>query len=384
MLHPPSDDGIPRPPYGGYGVRIKITPQLRDDSGVTPLLVLDPTVVRDRFRTLADAFPGARMQYAVKANPHPDVLATLAALGCGFDVASPAEVELAIAAGAPVDGLSYGNPVRTAGQAAAAFARGVREFVTDSAEDLAMLADTAPGARVLVRLDVDDAGSATPFRGKFGCAPGTAATLLRDAATLGLVPAGIAFHAGSQQLDPAAWARGVSAAVRTWPDTPLINLGGGLPVAYDRPVPPPTAYAAAVRAALGSHRATLAVEPGRFLVAEAGQLHAEVVRVSRRDDGRRWVYLDVGRYGGLAETEGEAVRYRITGPRPGPTGTAVLAGPTCDGDDVLYREIALPLDLRAGDVVTVHAAGAYTASYASVGFNGFGPLPVVCRAELHR
>jgi ornithine decarboxylase len=297
---------------------------------VTPRLVLDLGLVCDRYRVVTAALPGARVLYAVKANPHPDVLTTLATLGSGFDVAGPAEVQLALAAGAPPAALSYGNPIRKASEAAAVAGRGVREFVTDSPEDLAMLADAAPGATVLVRVDVDDAGSATPFGGKFGCSTATAAALLRRGAGLGLVPGGVSFHAGSQQVDPAAWVRGIAAAAQVWPDTPLINLGGGLPVPYDRPVPPPAEYAAAVDAALREHfpgrRPALAVEPGRFLVAEAGVLHAEVVRVSRRDDGHRWVYLDVGRYGGLAETENEAIRYRITGPRDGgPTGPAVLA-----------------------------------------------------------
>ncbi len=110
-------------------------------------------------------------------------------------------------------------------------------------------------------------------------------------------------------------------------------------------------------------------------------LRARVLRVSRRPgvDHRRWVYLDVGRYSGLAETENEAIGYPVRVPgRDGPTGPVVLAGPTCDGDDVLYRRTpcALPLSLRAGDAVDLLGAGAYTASYASVGFNGFGPLTV--------
>ncbi|MGQ0575261.1 MAG: type III PLP-dependent enzyme [Pseudonocardia sp.] len=351
---------------------------------MTPCLLLDLAVVRDRHRALAAALPGARLLYAVKANPHPDVLATLAVLGCGFDVASIAEVRLALDAGAAPGGLSFGNPVRKAADVAAAAAVGVREFVTDSPEDLAVLAAAAPGAGVLARIAVDDAGSATPFAGKFGCSPATAAQLLRRAPDLGLVPGGVSFHAGSQQLDPTAWARGIAAAAQVvCPRPAVLNLGGGLPVAYDAPVPPVEAYAGAIEAALRVHfpggRPALAVEPGRFLVAEAGVLRSEVVRVSHRDDGRRWVYLDVGRYGGLAETENEAIRYRISTPHDGgPAGPAVLAGPTCDGDDVLYRRIELPLALRAGDVVTLHATGAYTASYASVGFNGIAPLPVAC------
>jgi ornithine decarboxylase len=125
----------------------------------------------------------------------------------------------------------------------------------------------------------------------------------------------------------------------------------------------------------------LALEPGRALVAEAGVLRTRVLRVSRRPglDHRRWVYLDAGRYQGLAETENEAIGYPVRVPgRAGPAGPVVLAGPTCDGDDVLYRRTGypLPLALRAGDPLDLLHAGAYTASYASVGFNGFGPLDV--------
>jgi ornithine decarboxylase len=94
-------------------------------------------------------------------------------------------------------------------------------------------------------------------------------------------------------------------------------------------------------------------------------------------DERRWVYLDVGVFGGLAETMGEAIRYRLrTRHDGGPTGPVVLAGPTCDSADVLYENHAyrLPLDLRAGDLVDVLSAGAYTTTYSTVGFNGFAPL----------
>lgn len=350
---------------------------------MTPCLVLDLAVVRDRYRTLTAALPTTRVLYAVKANPAPEVLATLAALGSGFDVAGPAEIQLALAAGARPEALCFGNPVRKPSDVASATAAGVRQFVTDSREDLLVLAAHAPGATVLVRIEVGDAGSATPFGGKFGCSTGLAGELLHQAGELGLVAGGIGFHTGSQQLDPQAWMRGVAAAARVCTAIPLLNLGGGFPVAYATPVPPLPDYAAAIDAALDEHfgarRPAVAVEPGRFLVAEAGVLRSEVIRVSRRCDGRRWVYLDIGRYGGLAETEDEAIRYRLRTPRDsGPTGPAVLAGPTCDGDDVLYHRVELPLDLRAGDTVELAVTGAYTASYASVGFNGLPPLAVSC------
>jgi ornithine decarboxylase len=123
-------------------------------------------------------------------------------------------------------------------------------------------------------------------------------------------------------------------------------------------------------------------EPGRGLVAEAGHIAAEVMLVSRKsaDDLHRWVYLDIGRFSGLAETEGEAIRYQIVTPHEGgEAGPCVLAGPSCDSADILYenRPIQLPLALESGDKVMIRCCGAYTSSYSSVGFNGFPPLDVI-------
>jgi ornithine decarboxylase len=122
-------------------------------------------------------------------------------------------------------------------------------------------------------------------------------------------------------------------------------------------------------------------EPGRGLVAEAGAIAAEVLLVSRKseDDLHRWVYLDIGKFSGLAETIDEAIRYQFVTPHDGEaTGACVLAGPSCDSADVLYekRPIQLPVSLRAGDKVIIRNCGAYTSTYSSVGFNGFPPLAV--------
>lgn len=356
---------------------------------VGPCLVMDLDVVRERHAALASAFPGAALRYAVKANPAPQVLRALAAAGCGFDVASPGEIDACLAAGADPAMLSYGNPVRKARAVAHAVAAGVATFTTDSREDLAVLAGAAPGATVWARIAVDETGAATPFAGKFGCSVAEAAALLQTAPDLGLVPDGVAFHVGSQQRHPAAFVAGIAAAARVFAvlgrRLRTLNLGGGLPARYAGPPTPLLPdYAAAVSTALARHfpggPPRLVLEPGRALVAAAGVIHAEVVLVTWRS-GRRWVYLDVGRYGGLAETEGEAIVYPVSAAgRGGPTGPVVLAGPTCDGDDVLYRRatVELPLWLRAGDRVRILATGAYTASYASVGFNGLPPLPVRC------
>jgi ornithine decarboxylase len=115
------------------------------------------------------------------------------------------------------------------------------------------------------------------------------------------------------------------------------------------------------------------------MVGSAGVIKAEVVLISRKstDDPLRWVFLDIGKFGGLAETMDEAIRYPIRTPRDGgDVAPCVIAGPTCDSADVLYERepYHLPLGLEIGDEILIEATGAYTTTYASVAFNGFAPL----------
>jgi ornithine decarboxylase len=163
----------------------------------------------------------------------------------------------------------------------------------------------------------------------------------------------------------------------------MVNLGGGFPTRYRDEVPGIDAFANAIMRAMTEHFGNdlpdMVIEPGRFVVADAGVVSAEVVLVSRRDsnDPLRWVYLDIGRFGGLAETEGEAIRYRITTARDdGALGPVAIAGPTCDGADIMYEKsnYRLPMALTSGDRVALLSAGAYVTTYASQRFNGFAPL----------
>ena len=124
---------------------------------------------------------------------------------------------------------------------------------------------------------------------------------------------------------------------------------------------------------------TVMVEPGRYIIAEAGLVRSKIVLVATKSRGakERWVYLDVGTYGGLAETMDEAIQYPIRALSHGTQeGPVIIAGPSCDGADILYRKTKyqLPMTLKSGDYIDVLCAGAYTASYASVGFNGFSPM----------
>ncbi|MGL6234990.1 MAG: type III PLP-dependent enzyme [Segniliparus sp.] len=373
----------------------------------SPCLVIDLATVRERYWQLAGALPRARMYFAVKANPAPEVVRELATIGSSFDVASVPEIELCLAEGADPQNLCYGNTVKKPADIARAHALGVRLYTTDSEADLEALAEHAPGSSVFCRIPATGNGAVYSFGSKFGCSPELAESLLLRARTLGLVPAGVSFHAGSQQLDPDAWSAGVEQAAliasrlaAQGVRLPLLNIGGGLPGSYTQAVPPLEDYASAIVAAVREHfgaagldEPQLVLEPGRFLVADAGLLRSEVVLVSRKSpsDEHRWVYVDAGRYNGLTETEGECVAYLLSSPEhsapkhTGPEaenehGPVYLAGPTCDGDDVLYQRTVyrLPSALRAGDHLDFLSTGAYTASYASIAFNGFSPLKTLC------
>ncbi|WP_308205458.1 spermine/spermidine synthase domain-containing protein [Mycobacterium montefiorense] len=349
----------------------------------SPYLSIDLGQVRKNFRALRTALPDAQIRYAVKANPAEQILRLLAAQGSAFDVASVGEIDTCDDAG--IDGglLTFGNTVKKAADVARAYARGVRRFTFDSEQGMAAIAEHAPGAAVECRIAPDFPSSVTPFGHKFGCTPEAATGLLDRARLLGLQPQGVSFHVGSQQLDPEAWALGIRCAAPIFDaiaELSTINIGGGYPLAYAVGAPDLDVIADVITSALARHFGAdppqLAVEPGRVIAGSAGTISCEVVSVRTGTDDRRWVYLDIGRYGGLAETENEYIRYRLRTDRDGDrVDDAVVAGPTCDGDDVLYRNYPLPVTLRPGDRVEIDDAGAYTASYASVEFNGFPSLP---------
>jgi ornithine decarboxylase len=356
-------------------------------TSLTPRLELHVPTAVARFRQLRAALPSTAVHYAVKANPHPVLLRALVAAGSSFDVASPAEVRVCLDAGARADDLVYSNPIKLRADIVTAAELGVRLFVVDSPEETRKVAEAAPGTAVLCRIVTSGSGSDWPLSRKYGCSTSEAVEVLRLAATLGLDPAGVSFHVGSQQRDPSAWDAPIEASSRVFAALRqaglqpwLLDLGGGFPAALEGGAPALDAYGAAIRRSLrkrfGSRRPRTIIEPGRSIVADSGRLVTSVVAVVHRGD-TRWVYLDAGVFTGLVETLDEAIRYRLETDVAGPTGPCVLAGPTCDSADVLYEKepVHLPLTLAEGDRVVLTSAGAYTTCYSTVGFNGFAPLP---------
>ena len=357
-----------------------------------PTLVLDIERVEAQYHALNAGLGNATIHYAVKANPADAIIDRLVDLGSHFDAASRGEIELCLSHGAHPQAISFGNTVKRPSDIAFAHRAGITMFAADAAEEIAKIAEHAPGAEVYIRLLVEASGADWPLTRKFGTTRDTALALMAQARDLGLRPAGLSFHVGSQTRDPAMWGDTLDQVAAVWQaaveagfDLDLLNIGGGFPAFYGEAIPHPTVYAARVMEQVNARfpeGIRIMAEPGRGLVAEAGMIAAEVLLVSKKseDDLHRWVYLDIGKFSGLAETMDEAIRYQFVTPHDGEaTGPCILAGPSCDSADVLYekRPVALPQALKAGDKVIIRNCGAYTSSYSSVGFNGFPPLDVM-------
>lgn len=387
--------GATRPSkFPRFPSREKVEKFIAENGLKTPYLIIDLDVVEHNYRALHRTLPIADIFYAVKANPAPEVLKRLVTLGSSFDVASPAEVELALDAGAKPENISLGNTIKKEDDIAWAYASGVRMFAFDSEAELQKLARSAPGAKVFCRLLVSCDGADWPLSRKFGCEVDMARDLLVKAKSLGLEPYGVSFHVGSQQTRTDQWDKALWQVAELFKQLEgsgvklkMINIGGGLPAHYSDSVASVGSYSSAIMQALtkhfGSDMPRIITEPGRSLVGDSGILDAEVVLISKKSyaEDVRWVYLDIGKFGGLAETLDEAIKYRIEAlGRKGATAPVILAGPSCDSADILYEKFKyqMPLSLQVGDKLRIHATGAYTASYSSVGFNGFAPLPTYC------
>lgn len=360
----------------------------------TPFVVVNLDVVKQNYLNLKQNFPFADIYYAIKANPHDEVVAMLSELGASFDIASRYELDKVLRLGVDPARLSYGNTIKKERDVEYFYEKGVRLFVTDSKEDLKTIAEKAPGSKVYVRILVENTSSADwPLSRKFGCHPDMAYGLLIQARDSGLTPYGISFHVGSQQRDIGQWNEAL-VKTRYLMDSleeeegiklQMINMGGGFPAHYVTPANELEDYATEINRYLqedfGDDRPRIILEPGRSLVGDSGILGAEVVMISKKTNTAlfKWVYLDAGVMNGLFETINESIKYPIVTSKDtagAKTGQVVLAGPTCDSMDIMYEDYKylLPKSLKVGDRVFFLSTGAYTSSYASVEFNGFPPI----------
>jgi len=352
-----------------------------------PMHCLRPAAVTAAARAFVAAFPGDVL-YAVKCNPEPRVLRAVWAGGVRhFDCASLPEVAL-VRKLLPEAEVHFMHPVKARHAIHAAYhEHGVTDFAFDSADELQkILQETVPVGLVgepsvlglFLRLAVGP-GGIYDLSGKFGASVKDAAELLRlgrpHAARLG-----IAFHVGSQCLDPAAYRRALALAADALAlsgvGVDIVDVGGGFPVSYPDVVPPAlSAYVAVIAdAAVGrfGHGVRLWAEPGRALVAGGGSV---VVQVElRRSDA---LYVNDGVYGSLSDAgrpgfrfPARHIRADLTEVEDPPLRPFMLYGPTCDSADAMKGPFLLPEDIDEGDWIELGQLGAYGACLRT-GFNGF-------------
>lgn len=368
-------------PYTPLPIDPKIEAALAKIPG--PVLLYDLGQVEKNYENFRAADPDVDIHYAVKCAPNPRVMARLVRCGSGFDVASPAELDLALDAGADAAKCIYSNTVKFPADIAYAHSKGVKAFLADTAEEVRLQAENAPGSRLYVRLIVHNLEAAHPLGEKFGTTPEKAKELLRLGKQLGLEPYGTHFHVGTQCFSAKAWETPTRQAAGIFRDLKqegitlsFFDIGGGFPVQYlGRKVPTNAEILSLVRTILKeelpNHPLTLAAEPGRGMVGNAALMSSRVMLRAARPDGE-WLHLNVGVYQGFSDAP-DGIRYSINAPgRSATPAPFTICGPTCDSADTLSKHQFLPGDVRTGDLLIFHKAGAYAECLFSH-FNGIKP-----------
>ena len=344
-------------------------------------------------RWFQDKFKGD-VFYAVKANPSPWVIETLAANGVtSFDVASIPEIEL-VAQFAPGSRMAFMHPVKSrVAIAAAYFDHGIRTFALDTHEELAKILEATGGAKdlnLMVRLAVQAEGAAYSLAGKFGIDTFHAPALLLAARRATQELMGVSFHVGSQCMRPTAYQAAMTQAsralVRAGVFADVVDVGGGFPSVYPGMVPPALDdYVDSIErgfAEMMVHETTeLWCEPGRALVAEASSILTKVEL--RKGDA---LYLNDGSYGSLFDAAHSKWPFPVKLVRPdedgepsdveGPLKPFRFYGPTCDAIDHMPGPFWLPEDIREGDYIEIGMLGAYGVAM-NTRFNGFGDAETV-------
>jgi ornithine decarboxylase len=351
----------------------------------SPLVILDCERVRVQFRKLRKALPRVELHYALKPMPHPAVVQTVLAEGGFLDLATSGEVQLVRSLGVDPARCIHTHPIKRAADIANALAFGVRTFVADNPDEVRKFAHLGEQVELLLRVSFRAPGAVCDLSRKFGCDPEGVLPLARQAADLGIDVRGLSFHVGSQVADATkhvealqACARLLAAARREKLGTlDTLDIGGGFPIDYAQPVQDIGRFCAPLRAALARlpRRVRVIAEPGRYIVGPAAIGVASVMGRAQRE-GHWWYYLDDGLYGSFSGQLFDHARYPVEPLRDGAERLpSVLAGPTCDGIDVIAENLMLPA-LKAGDLLVGRAMGAYTWASATE-FNFYPRATVV-------
>ncbi len=355
----------------------------------TPLYVYSAGAIEDRAVMLESSFAGLEttLCYAVKANPALAILRLLGERGCGFDIVSGGELErVRRAAPEALSRVVFSGVGKQIWEIDAALAAGILLFNVESEAELELLAARAcragKTAPIALRVNPDVFAETHPYistglrEHKFGISIERAPEVYRRAAGMaGIEPVGVSVHIGSQirSVEPFAQALQrvgelVSDLRRAGLNLRIVDAGGGFGVEYGAAEFDPAAqaaeYAGAVRAAVQDLKVRLLLEPGRFLVAQAGALLTRVL-YTKQNGTKHFVITDAAMNDlirpALYQAHHEILAVALSDRR---TQVVDIVGPVCESGDFFARDRAMP-ELRAGELVALLDAGAYGMSLAS-------------------
>lgn len=359
----------------------------------TPLFIVDHDVLRRNFAEFRRRLPRVQAYYAVKANPAPEIIRTLYEAGASFDVASIGEFRLVYEniKDMPArqrqdwiwDKIIYANPIKD--RATLEELNPYKPLVTyDNIEEIRKIRRHAPDAGLALRIRVPNTGSMVELSSKFGASPAEAADLIAAAFDAGLIVEGLSFHVGSQCTNYDNYVQALNMSAQVLEEAAgrghalkVLDIGGGFPAPYDGNARSFRELAAVLNAELRRlfpPELEILAEPGRFMVATAATLVAEVIGKADRD-GKRCYYLNDGIYHTFSGVLFDHCQYHVKAFKKGPTQLCAVFGPTCDALDTICQSEPLP-DLNLGDLVYSEHIGAYSHA-SSTWFNGFPPARVV-------
>ena len=360
----------------------------------TPLFVIDHKVLRECYRQFKKYLPRVQAYYAVKANPHPEVVRTFYKMGASFDVASMPEFQLVhenickLPARARQDfiwdKIIYANPIK-ATETLEELDQYKILLTYDNLEEVKKIKKHAPHSGLVLRLQVPNTGSVVELSSKFGCPSGEAVDLIMAARNMGLVVEGLSFHVGSQCTNFENYVQALSltagifneARSRGISTLKLIDIGGGFPAPYDSQVQPFRVLAKKINSEINRlfpKDIEILAEPGRFMVATCATLVSKVIGKADRG-GKRLYYINDGIYHTYSGVLCDHIPYPVKAFKKGATQISSVFGPTCDALDTISLSSELP-NLNLGDYVYTENIGAYTLA-SSTYFNGFPPATVV-------
>jgi len=337
--------------------------------------VLDLERVVEKYNHWASCFPGVTPFYAVKSNPNPAVVETLANLGCGFDCASPFEFELVSSMGVPPERIIYANPCKSPDAIAAAKRSGVYKTTFDSESELVKLSALYPQMELVLRIGVDDKDAQCPLSNKFGASLIESERLLKLAKVLGMKVTGVSFHVGSggtmkTYASALTDAKSVfDLGLKLGHPMSILDIGGGFPGTCDEASANLTKISQIVTPFLSQfpEGTQFISEPGRYFCAESQTLAAMIIG-KRIRDGRISYFIADGVYQSFNCIMYDHSEVMSSNPSPGFYPSNIF-GQTCDGLDEIAKSIELP-SLNIGDWIAFPTMGAYTLAAASR-FNGF-------------